>query len=123
RLDDISLGNEKYGYAPLADVHWNGANLAVIDWSQVPKLGDEYVTRWKLPVEFLSAARANRQVAKELRTQGMNTYANYFMYRAHVNELTLQRTRPILPVVLRIFIRERMPLPKVLMRIQERRQG
>ncbi|QBD82028.1 pentapeptide repeat-containing protein [Ktedonosporobacter rubrisoli] len=123
RLEDLSLGTEQYGYAPLADIHWNDANLAAIDWSQLPKLGDESVTQWKLPVEYLAAIRAYRQLATLLRAKGMSEYADHFLYRAHVNQHLLLPQRALLPVVLRVFVRERMPLPKVLLRLHERRVG
>jgi uncharacterized protein YjbI with pentapeptide repeats len=54
RLAGIILGNEKYGLAPVADVHWNNVNLAAVDWSQVSRLGDEHATQWKLPGEYLA---------------------------------------------------------------------
>lgn len=33
KLDDISLGNDRVGFASLADAHWGGVNLAVVRWS------------------------------------------------------------------------------------------
>jgi uncharacterized protein YjbI with pentapeptide repeats len=123
QLAGIILGSEKYGLAPVADVHWNNVNLAAVDWSQVSRLGDEHATQWKLPGEYLAAIRANRQLAAALRSQGLFEDANHFMYRAHVNQHRMLIQRPLLPVVLRVFVRERMPLPKVLLRLQERREG
>ncbi len=123
RLAGIILGNEKYGLAPVADVHWNNVNLAAVDWSQVSRLGDEHATQWKLPGEYLAAIRANRQLAAALRAQGLYEDADHFMYRAHVNQHLMLIQRALLPVVLRVFVRERMPLPKVLLRLQERREG
>ncbi len=122
-LEGIFLGDECYGFVPLADVHWNDVNLAVVDWSQVNKLGEEYETRWRLPGEYEAAIRANRQLATVLRSQGMNEQADYFLYRACVNQRLVLPQRTMLPVVLRVFVRERMPLPKVLLRLEERRQG
>jgi uncharacterized protein YjbI with pentapeptide repeats len=122
-LEDITLGDETYGFAPLADVSWGKVNLTRVDWSQVHRLGDEYATQWKLPVEYQAAIRANRQLATELQAQGLNEDATYFAYRAHVNKRFMRPQQAILPVVLRVFVRERMPLPKVLLRLEERRYG
>ncbi len=123
RLDDIIMGNLRYGFAPLADIHWGNADLSVVDWSQLPKSGDEYAILWKLPVEYLAAIRANRQLALELRAQGLNEDADHFIYRTHVNQRLVLPQRALLPVVMRVFVRERMPLPKVLLRLDERRVG
>jgi uncharacterized protein YjbI with pentapeptide repeats len=122
-LERISLGDEKYGAAPLADVHWGNVNLAVVDWTQLSKLGDEYETQWKLPVEYQGAIRANRQLAAALRAQGLKEAADHFAYRAHVNQRLMRPQQALFPIVLRMVVRERMPLPKVLLRLEERRQG
>jgi uncharacterized protein YjbI with pentapeptide repeats len=122
-LAGISLGDETYGFVPLVDVCWGKANLTGVDWTQVNKLGDEYETQWKLPIEYQAAIRANRQLATELQKQGLNEDATHFAYRAHVNKRFMRLQQAILPVVLRIFVRERMPLPKVLLRLEERRYG
>jgi uncharacterized protein YjbI with pentapeptide repeats len=122
-LTGISLGDETYGFVPVADVCWGKANLAGVDWTQVMKLGDEYETQWKLPIEYQAAIRANRQLATELHKQGLNEDAAHFAYRAHVNKRFMRLQQAILPVVLRILVRERMPLPKVMLRLEERRYG
>jgi hypothetical protein len=41
------LVDEKAGCACLADVAWNGVNLALVKWSEVKMLGDEYKARQK----------------------------------------------------------------------------
>lgn len=84
------------GVAPrLADVQWSNTNLAVVDWSQIEMLGDEYeaqqkacdgkakdkATRLK---EYKEAVRANRQLAVALQAQGLNEEAARFAYRAQV---------------------------------------
>jgi uncharacterized protein YjbI with pentapeptide repeats len=122
-LEGITLGDETYGFVPLSDVNWGKANLTRVDWSQVHKLGDEYATQWKLPIEYQAAMRANRQLAIELQAQGLNEDATYFAYRVHVIKRFMRPQQAILPVVLRVFVRERMPLPKVLLRLEERRYG
>lgn len=37
----LNPGNEQYGFISLADVHWNGVNLTVVEWKQLKRLGDE----------------------------------------------------------------------------------
>ncbi len=44
-LDDIQLGDGQYGFPKLVDVRWNGANLAVVNWTEVTMLGDEIEAR------------------------------------------------------------------------------
>ena len=122
-LEGITLGDETYGFVPLADVRWGKVNLTRVDWSQVHRLGEEYATQWKMPIEYQAAIRANRQLVTELQAQGLNEAATYFAYRAHVNKRFMRPQQAILPVVLRVFVRERMPLPKVLLRLEERRYG
>ena len=122
-LQGITLGDEKYGSVPLANVRWGGVNLAAVNWAEVYKLGDEYKTQWKLPVEYQGAIQANRQLAAALRAQGLGAVADHFAYRAHVNQRSMRLQQALLPVVLRVCVRERMPLPKVLLRLEERRYG
>ena len=92
-LDNIVLHNEKFGCASLADVRWNGANLAVVNWSNVKMLGNESEARQKKHNgqvkdretrlgEFGTAVRANRQLAVELQEQGLNEEAARFAFRA-----------------------------------------
>jgi len=47
-LTGIKLGNKQHIGPLLADVEWGDTNLAVIDWSQVTKLGDEWKAEQKL---------------------------------------------------------------------------
>ena len=122
-LEGITLGDETYGFVPLADVNWGKANLTKVDWSQIHRLGDEYAAQWKLPIEYQAAMRANRQLATALQAQGSNEDAVFFAYRAHVIKRFMRLQQAILPVALRMFVRERMPLPKVLLRLEERRYG
>ncbi|MGO8947573.1 MAG: pentapeptide repeat-containing protein [Ktedonobacterales bacterium] len=95
-LDDAVFGNEAYGGASLADLRWGGANLAVVDWSLLKELGDAreaLQSEWHPGkekdgptrlAEFRTAVRANRQLAVELRNQGLNEDADRFAYRAQV---------------------------------------
>ncbi len=123
RLEGVTLGDEQFGHVRLADVHWGNVNLAVVDWAQIDRLGDEDEIQWQLPVEYQYAIRANHQVAAALQAQGLRADADYFAYRAHVCQCFMRPHQAILPIVLRVFVRERMPLPKVLLRLEERRQG
>ena len=97
-LVGVSLGNEKFGYALLADVHWSDANLSLVNWTSARKLGDENEARhrerhWGKQTakekagrldDYQTAARAYRQIANAMRAQGMNTEADPFAYRAQV---------------------------------------
>lgn len=84
-LDDIKLSNK----TRLAGIRWSDANISVVDWSQIDKLGDECAA-WESRdentqiVEFETAVRANRQLAVQLQAQGLNEEAAHFAYRAQV---------------------------------------
>lgn len=106
-LKGINLGSIEQGFATVADVSWNGANLAVVKWVQETLhqgrkqlkpivLGDDGAalqshdkkgtlkgksTRLD---EFETAVRANRQLATALRSQGLNEDSDRFSYRAQV---------------------------------------
>jgi len=123
RLEGVTLGDEQFGCVRLADVHWGNVNLAVVDWAQIDRLGDEDEIQWQMPVEYQYAIRANRQVAAALQAQGLRADADHFAYRAYVCQCFMRPHQAILPIVLRVFVRERVPLPKVLLRLEERRQG
>jgi uncharacterized protein YjbI with pentapeptide repeats len=94
----------------LCDIHWEGVNLSVVNWSAIRELGDD---SWALQPElsgtgngparrkqgFKSSIRANQQLALALQAQGMTDEANRFSYRArvlHRKALALygQRRRP-----------------------------
>ncbi len=84
------------GETELRDVVWEGVQLAQVEWSQVPRLGDERLTRprWDDTGErktaderrtgYETAVRANRQLATALRAHGLNEHADRFAYRAQV---------------------------------------
>lgn len=93
KLKAMKLGNRELGTALLVDVHWGDVNLAVVRWSQVTMLGDEYMARQKTykgkvkgrdrrEREYDDAVRANRQLALALQAQGLNEDAARFNYRA-----------------------------------------
>jgi uncharacterized protein YjbI with pentapeptide repeats len=84
-LEDVILGEEKYGFVSLADMHWGDVNLSVVDWEAVTMLGDErraLQTTWLY--NYQGAVRAYRQLATVLRAQGLNEEAVHFAYRAEV---------------------------------------
>jgi hypothetical protein len=73
----------------LADVVWNGFLLTHVDWTQVPRLGDEQFiatvsTREERIGTSRDATRAYRQLATALRAQGLNDEADGYTYRAQV---------------------------------------
>jgi hypothetical protein len=97
-LRSIFLGDEKHGIVRLADVHWEGVNLAVVDWSPIKMLGDESKAKKALDEsgkekekeahinEYREAVRANRQLTVALQQQGLNEEATRFAYRAQLLE-------------------------------------
>jgi uncharacterized protein YjbI with pentapeptide repeats len=106
QLNDVTLGNETFGYVSLADVHWGGVNLIVLNWSTVPTLGDERIARSRKRHdgkdkdrnrrldEYQTAVRANRQLAVALQNQGLNEEAARLAYRAqNLQRVVLRRQR------------------------------
>ena len=94
-LNNIIISNKEHGAIIVADVRWNGANLSLVNWSQVKMLGDEYIARQSARdgrvkdkitrlKEYEAAIRANRQLSIALQGQGMNEIAAHFAYRANV---------------------------------------
>jgi len=97
-LDEVILSDEKKVGPWLVDIRWGDVNLAVVKWSHIKMLADEYEAKQKRRdgkvksgdtqrEEYESAVRANRQLAVMLQTQGLNEDAARFAYRAQ----TLQR--------------------------------
>lgn len=79
----------------LADAQWGDVNLAVVQWSHIAMLGDEYDARQSAHEgkkkedavrleEFEAAVRANRQLAVALRAQGLDEEAARFAYQAQL---------------------------------------
>ena len=84
----------------LADVHWKGAPLMNIDWSNVTWLGDElgmnlqwhaihmdqtlWVSRNTRVAGWGAAERAYRQLSVELKNHGLREPADRFSYRADI---------------------------------------
>jgi hypothetical protein len=100
QLQGVSLSDAKLVDANdigprLADVQWGDTNLAVVDWSELTMLGDEYRAQQKLDEggeekskttrinEYQESVRANRQLSIALRNQGLNEDAARFAFRAY----------------------------------------
>jgi uncharacterized protein YjbI with pentapeptide repeats len=74
----------------LADIQWGGVgavNLTRLPWDRVRRLGDERnVSLWLSARAQERVARAYRQLAAQLRVQGMSEVADRFLYRAQVRQ-------------------------------------
>ena len=103
-LLDTVFSDENHVGPELVDVEWGDTNLAVVDWSQIKILSDEYwwiqgkrginefIERHgyaafefslKNPeLKYREALRANRQLSVALQNQGLNEDAARFAYRA-----------------------------------------
>jgi uncharacterized protein YjbI with pentapeptide repeats len=110
-LNGAWLGSEHNDLANLVDVRWNGNSLALVHWVRSPRAvprggqettsGGEALRKGEQSARLLecrNALRANRQLAIELRSQGLNDQADHFAYRAqllqrHVNRLKRQLVR------------------------------
>ncbi|HET8906859.1 MAG TPA: pentapeptide repeat-containing protein [Ktedonobacterales bacterium] len=104
-LNHVVFANEAGVGPQLADVQWNGAILAAVEWEPVRMLGEEYMARYgtvRRPWTgslggYPSAVRANRQISTELRTQGLHEEADKFAYRAQVlQRVVLRKQRKLL---------------------------
>jgi hypothetical protein len=110
-LDNVVEAGRKPGYFCLADIRWGEVNLSVVDWQLVTMLGDELVARKRLAApgqrkskaqrvsEFATAVRAYRQLAAQLRNQGLNEAADRFAYRAQVLQRQVLRRQGIRKVL------------------------
>ena len=72
----------------LLDVSWNGANLALVDWNHVRRLGDERKikeasSRTERVLAYQDAARSYRGLAKALEAQGFTAAALRYRTRQH----------------------------------------
>ena len=116
QLDRITLADDKHIGPQLADVQWDGANLAVVNWSQVSMLGDEYEARQRKrdgvlkisatrDAQYRRAVRANRQLAVALQTQGLNEDAARFAYRAQKLQcIVLRRQQKLIQYLFSLFL-------------------
>ncbi len=103
-LSNIILCDEKRIGPWLADVRWGDVDLAVVRWSQMKMLGEEYQARQKKQDgkpkdaatrlnEYETAVRANRQLATVLSAQGLNEEAAHFAYHAQKLQRVVCRRR------------------------------
>jgi len=94
-LKKTMASGEQHIGPSLADAQWGNVNLAVVKWSEVDMLGDEYEARQTTRAgksknsvsrleEYEAAVRANRQLAVALRAQGLDEEAARFAYRAQL---------------------------------------
>lgn len=102
-LKTAAESGEQHIGPSLADAQWGNVNLAVVKWSQVDMLGDEYEARQATSEgktknsatrleEYEAAVRANRQLAVALRAQGLDEEGARFAYRAQfVQRIVLRR--------------------------------
>jgi uncharacterized protein YjbI with pentapeptide repeats len=90
----LESGEQRIGPS-LADAQWSDVNLAVVQWSQIDMLGDEYEARQPTRLGkrkdkatrlegYEAAVRANRQLAVALRAQGLDEEAARFAYQAQL---------------------------------------
>jgi uncharacterized protein YjbI with pentapeptide repeats len=95
RLHKALESGEQHIGPSLADAQWGNVNLALVQWSEVEMLGDEYEARQTTHAgkrknsetrleEYEAAVRANRQLAVALRSQGLDEEAARFAYRAQL---------------------------------------
>lgn len=103
RLDEVSLDD-----AFLADVAWEGADLAVVRWDKLKSIGEERTAglirlsssvgeQRTIRVQTLEAAvRAYRQLAVALQDQGINEPAHRYSYKALRLQRELYKTKPSL---------------------------
>jgi uncharacterized protein YjbI with pentapeptide repeats len=97
----LESGEQHIGTS-LADAQWGDVNLAVVQWSQMEMLGDEYEAHQATRAgqkkedetrlaEYEAAVRANRQLAVALRAQGLDEEAARFAYRAQLLQRSVFR--------------------------------
>lgn len=85
----------------MGDIQWNGVDLTVVNWEPVMRLGEEYP---QMPIPQI-ATRAYRQLASQLRAQGMNEIADRFAYRARIcRRKELRRQRKYGAVLWSVFL-------------------
>lgn len=74
------------GRTQLGDIIWNNAPLIEVDWTQIPRLGDEIIlkkatTREERALAYHQAARAYRVLVTALKAQGVALAASTFRLR------------------------------------------
>jgi uncharacterized protein YjbI with pentapeptide repeats len=85
-LNDTTLDSR----TRLGDIHWSGVgavNLTQVNWEQVPTLGDEQGVDWRSDAsKQVAVVRAYRQLAAQLRAQGLSEVADRFALRAQIRQ-------------------------------------
>ncbi len=117
QFEGVILGEERFGFVFLADIHWNGVDLSAVNWEAVNMLGDESRAREMETsyeavkdratriVEYEGTIRANRQLANILRGQGLNEQAAHFAYRSQVlQRLVFRRQRKFRQYLSSLFL-------------------
>jgi hypothetical protein len=93
--------NSMYTSAALGDIHWGGVgtvDLTSAEWGPVERLGDEQGVGWRARAwEHEAVVRAYRQLAAQLRAQGMSEVADRFAYRAQIRQRSVLLRRFRLP--------------------------
>jgi hypothetical protein len=83
--------------AALGDIRWGGVgtvDLTAVRWDDVLRLGDETALKPNASAgKYEAAVRAYRQVAAQLRAQGMSETADRFSYRAQFVQRRVFRKR------------------------------
>src|SRR5262249_34531085 len=74
----------------LGDIHWSGVdsvNLTSVRWDAMTQLGDEKGVHWRSETAAHErVVRAHRQLAAQLRPQGMSEVADRFLYRGQIRQ-------------------------------------
>jgi uncharacterized protein YjbI with pentapeptide repeats len=94
-LEGVVMADEMRIGPQLVDVHWDDVNLAVVKWSQMNMVSEEYQAHQREEngevkdsftqiEEYETAIRANRQLVVVLQGQGLDEDANRFAYRAQI---------------------------------------
>jgi len=90
RLLDWRRRSQRNTSAVLGDIHWGGVgtvDLTAVQWGPVQRLGDERGVGWRAGITTHEAvARAYRQLAAQLRAQGVSEVADRFALRAQVRQ-------------------------------------
>jgi uncharacterized protein YjbI with pentapeptide repeats len=105
-LENAALSDGKHRTVLLADVRWGETNLALVDWTLVKMLGDEYQARQsKVVDDYRAAVRAYHQLSVILRNQGLNEDASRFDYRAQkLQKEVLRRQRKFGQYLFSLFL-------------------
>jgi hypothetical protein len=96
----------------VADVLWNEVPLTRVNWGELPHVGEEGIARFlQGHREYETAARAYRQLAIVLRSQGVTDVADRFNYRALImqrkalwRQLRTKRSRALGSYLFSLFL-------------------